>query len=265
MDERALSGGNMGGAVQVGETVRKAAQPQSATIRRLLAHVRAQGVTWVPEPLGTDERGRDVWSFIPGEVVHDRPEWLWSSDVLTTVARRLRQWHDATATFEGRVDDVWWWRGKLPAEVICHNDFAPHNHVYQDGRFVGAIDFDICYPGPRLWDLADTAYHYLPLAPHVDDPLEDGSGWSRTQLATAQILERIDLFLDAYAGQDGHLRFPASALLGHVPLRLLAVAQWCGRQPDEALCANGVTYRAHARWLAEGALGRADVVRVRDA
>ena len=76
MDEQALSGGNMGGAVRVVATVRKLSKPQSATIQRLLRHVRAQGVTWVSEPLGTDEQGRDVWSFIAGEVIHDQPVWL---------------------------------------------------------------------------------------------------------------------------------------------------------------------------------------------
>ena len=41
MEEQALSGGSMGGAVRVGSTVRKAAKPQSATIQRLLTHVRS--------------------------------------------------------------------------------------------------------------------------------------------------------------------------------------------------------------------------------
>ena len=64
MDEQQLSGGNMGGAVRVGDTVRKPGQAQTATIQRLVAHVRAQGVMWVPEPLGIDNQGRAVWSFI---------------------------------------------------------------------------------------------------------------------------------------------------------------------------------------------------------
>lgn len=265
MDEQALSGGNMSGAVRVAGTVRKPSQPQSATIQRLLAHVRAQGVSWVPEPLGTDEQGRDVWSFIAGEVVHDHPAWLWSSDVLGTVAQRLRQWHDATATFERRSDDVWWWPGKLPADVICHVDFAPYNHVFEDGRFVGAIDFDICYPGPRLWDLAYTAYRYVPLTPHVDEEVDDGAAWGRTHLSPAQVRERIGVFLDAYAGHDAGLRYPASALLGYLSPRLVAMADWCDRQADAALRQNGVMYRAHAHWLAAGARGPADVVVVRDA
>lgn len=264
MDEQPLSGGNMGGAVRVGATVRKPQCAQSATVQRLLAHVRAQGVMWVPEPLGIDERGRSVWSFIAGEVVHDRPSWLWSEDILTTVARRLREWHDATVSFERRPDDVWWWPGKLPAEVICHVDFAPYNHVFREHQFVGAIDFDLCYPAPRLWDLAYSAYCYLPLTPHVDDSLEDGSDWGRTRLPANRVHERIRAFLDAYAGHDSHLRYAASTLLGYVPPRLIAMADWCDRQTQECLRQNGIMYRAHAEWLAAGARGAADIVHVCD-
>jgi Ser/Thr protein kinase RdoA (MazF antagonist) len=264
MDEQTLSGGNMGGAVRVGSTVRKPTQRQSATIRRLITHVRSRGVTWVPEPLGTDEQGRDVWSFIAGEVVHDHPAWLWSMDVLTIVAKRLRQWHDATASFERHRDDVWWWPGKLPADVICHVDFAPYNHVFNNGEFVGVIDFDICYPGPRLWDLAYTAYRYVPLTPHVDDVVSDGSTWGRTHFLPAQIDERLSAFLDAYACDTAHLRYPASALLGYLSPRLIAMADWCDTRDAEELRRNGVMYRAHAAWIRGGARGPADVVDVRD-
>jgi hypothetical protein len=265
MDEQALSGGNMGGAVRVGSTVRKSTKPQSKTISRLLAHVRAQGLTWVPEPLGVDAQGRDVWSFIPGEVVHDQPAWLWSREILTTVAQRLRQWHDATASFERRPEDAWWWPGKLPSEVICHVDFAPYNHVFMNGKFAGAIDFDICYPGPRLWDLAYTAYRYLPLTPHVDDPIADSAAWARTHFLPHQIEDRLRAFLDAYAGDAVDLRYPASALLGYLPPRLISMAEWCDRQDNEDLRRNGVTYRAHAAWITSGARGAADVIEVSNA
>ena len=265
MTEEALSGGNMGGAVRVGSTVRKASKPQSATIQRLLSHVRAQGVTWVPEPLGTDEQGREVWSFIAGEVIHDHPDWLWSSDILATVAKRLREWHDATASFERRPSDVWWWPGKLPTDVICHVDFAPYNHVFRERELVGAIDFDICYPAPRLWDLAYTAYRYLPLTPHVSEAVADGATWGRTHFLPAQIEARIHAFLDAYAGDAAHLRYPTAALLGYLPPRLISMADWCDRQADEALRRNGLMYRVHASWIAGGARGPADVVDVRDA
>ena len=266
MEPEVLAGGNMSGAVvRVGDTVRKPSQPQSATVQRLVAHVRAQGATWVQEPLGVDDDGRDVWRFIPGEVVHGHnPPWLRAEAILTDVARRLREWHDATATFERGPDDVWWWPGKLPTEVICHVDFAPYNHVFVEDAFVGLIDCDIAYPGPRLWDLAYTAYRYVPLTPHVDEKVPDDEWPDRTDLPRTEVLRRLGLFLDAYAGSDSRLRYPEADLLGYAVQRLVAMADWCDTRESEDLRRNGVMYRAHAVWIAAGALGAATPVTVAD-
>ena len=49
---------------------------------------------------------------------------------------------------------AWQTPAHKPPEVICHNDFAPDNMVF-DGRrrLVGVIDGDTASPGPRVWDL----------------------------------------------------------------------------------------------------------------
>lgn len=269
--EEVLAGGNMAGeVVRVGTTVRKPTSPQSATIRRLIDHVRAQGVDWVPRAYDPDEQGREVYDFISGEVAHARTDWLFSPHTLTTVARKLRQWHDATATFERRPEDVWWWPGKEPTEVICHVDFAPYNHVYRDGVFAGAIDFDICYPGPRLWDLAYTAYRYVPLTPWRGDEVPDGlngqpDAFDRSPFSHEQQRERLDAFVSAYAGGASELLYPASALLGYVAPRLHAMADWGERQDTGNHRQDAMMYRAHARWIEEGGLGPADAVTVDDA
>jgi aminoglycoside phosphotransferase (APT) family kinase protein len=59
--------------------------------------------------------------------------------------------------------------------VICHNDFATYNLVFDDGRVVGAIDWDFASPGPRLWDLAYLAYRIVPLSAqdHADGFTDD--------------------------------------------------------------------------------------------
>lgn len=248
----ALAGGNMAGATRVGDTVRKPGQPQSATVQRLVAHVRAQGVTWPAEPLGTDEAGNDVWRFIPGTVSHDDPHDAYPDAVVEDVARRLREWHDATVTFPRSGADVWWWPGKVPAEVICHVDFAPYNHVFRDGAFVGAIDFDICYPGPRLWDLAYTAYRYVPLTPDADAALLE------------RRLGRLDRFLSAYGGGDRALTYSRADLLGYAVARLVAMADWCDQQDSEDRRRDGVMYRSHAQWIADGGYGEARIVDVAD-
>jgi len=103
------------------------------------------------------------------------PDWVWAEQVLVDGARHLRRLHDASIGF-GSDGAVWQAPAKIPAEVVCHNDFAPHNLAFRDGRMVGAIDFDFCSPGPRLWDIAYFATRTVPLtaaspqnAPGMDD------------------------------------------------------------------------------------------------
>ena len=88
--------------------------------------------------------------------------WLWGDDVMASAASKLRAFHDATTDLvtEGQ---LWRTRTHDPVEVICHNDFAPYNLVFQDHCLVGAIDFDMASPGPRVWDLAYLAYRLVPL------------------------------------------------------------------------------------------------------
>jgi hypothetical protein len=49
VDEHELTGGNTTGVVRVGDTVHREAGPWTPTVQRLLAHVRARGMTEVPE------------------------------------------------------------------------------------------------------------------------------------------------------------------------------------------------------------------------
>jgi aminoglycoside phosphotransferase (APT) family kinase protein len=258
--EQPLGGGNMNDVVRIGDTVRRTTGPQSASVHRLLDHVRGQGVSWVPHVHGLDDAGREVLDFIPGEVVHDLPAWLFDERVLVRIGQALREWHDATESFEHRPDDVWWQADLEPAEVICHVDFAPYNHVYRDREFVGCIDFDLCTPGPRLWDLAYTAYRYVPLTPHVDDAVADGDSWGRSELPHSEQRRRLDAFLAAYgpvaSADAGEAPYSASAVLAYLPDRLFAMADWCDTQESPDLQRNGVMYRAHGEWIAAGGLDR---------
>jgi aminoglycoside phosphotransferase (APT) family kinase protein len=251
VNEEPLPGGNMNSVVRSGDTVRRRASAATATIHRLLSHARAAGVTWVPEPRGFDERGREILSFIEGEVPHAMPAWLWSDAVLTDVARALRQWHDATATFE-RAGAVWSLDAREPEEVICHADFAPYNCVFRGERFVGAIDFDLCAPGPRLWDLAYTAYRFVPLMPPRDATVPDARQ-ERSPFGVLEMTRRLDLFLSTYAGGDPSFHYGRAALLHAVVERLGAIATWTtehvARTGQRDLASHATMYRAHAAWL----------------
>jgi hypothetical protein len=250
LQEEELAGGHVTRVVRIGDTVRRSAGPWTPAVHRLLAHVRAKGVLWVPEPFGLDEAGREVLSYIPGQVPHDMPDWIRSEQVLTDVARALRQWHDATADFPA-MDGPWGLPPSSPREVICHNDFAPYNCVFNDGKFVGAFDFDMCSPGSRLWDLAYTAYRFVPLLPGPD---HDGSlpGGS-SPFARREMADRLEFFLSIYGPVGGWGPYGSSELIGIAIQRLLAIAAWTEEfvrsQGKATLASHPAMYRGHARWL----------------
>jgi hypothetical protein len=249
MQEEELAGGNVTKVVRIGDTVRRGSGPWTPTIHRLLAHVRAKGLLWVPEPFGLDEAGREILAFIPGDVPHAMPAWIRSEPVLIDVARALRQWHDATADFSAP-DGKWRLPASSPREVICHNDFAPYNCVFRDAKFVGAIDFDVCSPGSRLWDLAYTAYRFVPLLPGPDTvPAIPGD---QSPFGFPQMSERLETFLSSY-GPVGGRQFGRSELIRTTIERLHAIATWTEEfvrsHGNAALADHPAMYRSHARWL----------------
>jgi hypothetical protein len=69
LPEEPLTGGNVSvGAVRVGDTVRRPANPWSASIDALLIHLERVGFEGAPRALGYDESGRQVLSFVEGYV-----------------------------------------------------------------------------------------------------------------------------------------------------------------------------------------------------
>ncbi len=250
MQEELLTGGNVTKVVRIGDTVRRTSSPWTPTVHQLLAHVRAKGLLWVPEPLGMDKRGREILSFIPGDVPHDMPEWIWNEQVLTDIARALREWHDATVDFSAP-NAIWGLPQTGPREVICHNDFAPYNCIFSKERFVGAIDFDACAPGTRLWDLAYAAYRFVPLLPGPDT--KDVIPGDKSPFQASVMADRLELFLATYGAVGGKVQYSCSDLIRTAIDRLNAIAAWTEERVRShgvaALSEHAAMYRNHARWL----------------
>ncbi|MFC1409536.1 phosphotransferase enzyme family protein [Streptacidiphilus sp. N1-12] len=176
-----LTGGGVNRVTRLGDTVRRPVGPWTPTVHRLLDHLAARGFAGAPRAHGLTEDGtREVLDFVPGEVGHyPLPPYARSDDSLRTVGRLLRALHDADADFPRRPEDVWLLPPREPAEVICHGDAATYNCVFRDGLPAAFIDFDTAHPGPRVWDVAYTAYRFVPLhAPGSDEgtlpPAEQG-------------------------------------------------------------------------------------------
>lgn len=237
--EEVLPGGNMGGAVRVGDTVRRGAGAWSPTIQRLLGHLRQRGLAGVPQPLGRDEQGRDRVSYVPGVVPqYPLPDWIWTQDVLIAAGVYLSQLHRAGAGFD-LTGAVWQLPVRQPAEVVCHNDFAPYNLVFTGRRLAGVIDWDTASPGPRVWDLAYLAYRLVPLA----DPANgDALGSDRPERA-----RRLRLLCQAYGSE----LTPADVLPVAVE-RLHDLAAFTEDRADrgqEDIRPHAELYRRDARWI----------------
>lgn len=125
--------------------------------------------------LGFDDQGRQVLTFVEGEVLAD-PDWrpgepgLWpafaqTDEALVAMATLLRRFHAAAASFRPSAA-VWKqydWPVLLPGEIVCHGDVGRHNTVYRHGLPVALIDWDTIRPNNPLIEFGAAAWNYVPL------------------------------------------------------------------------------------------------------
>jgi hypothetical protein len=71
-EDRMLVGGRTTAAVtRVGETIRRPPAPNAGFVRSLLRHLEVVGFDGAPQYRGTDARGREMLTYVPGEVPAD--------------------------------------------------------------------------------------------------------------------------------------------------------------------------------------------------
>jgi Phosphotransferase enzyme family len=181
---------NQGLVVRVGDTVRRPRRAHSDATHELLRHLARVGFDGAPRFLGIDADGREVLSYIHGEaIIQPYPSWALTDPALVSVARLLRRYHEAAATFD---PDPYRWSPPAPAPfrtgLVSHNDPNLDNVVFREGQAVALIDFDLASPGSRLWDVAAAARLWVPL--RGDPDIDDGR--------RGRVLARLRLFVDAY-------------------------------------------------------------------
>ena len=170
MGEQPLPGGFVTSVVRAGNTVRRAPPEDPEFVHDLLGLFERRGWAGAPRFLGTDERGREVLSFIDGHVAWEpvQPPSITSDASLARLAGLVRELHDLTAGTPLAAGE----------EVVCHNDLSPKNTVYRDSGTgltpVAFIDWDIAAPGKRIHDVAHVCWQYLDLGPCVAEPTDAG-------------------------------------------------------------------------------------------
>lgn len=168
-----LTGGSHSKVVRVGQTIRRHSRSHavSSAVFDLLRHLEREGFDGAPRALGFDDQGREMLTYVEGEVAAQRqpgqlgggdlPSFVWRDEVLVHLGALLRAYHDAAAAFPwaGR---EWLLETHQPVETICHNEVFPWNTIFRAGVPVAFIDWDTAAPGPRAWDLGYTAWHWVP-------------------------------------------------------------------------------------------------------
>ncbi|MBM7790958.1 NUDIX domain-containing protein [Tenggerimyces flavus] len=203
LDGDQLAGGQVGGAVRIGDTVRRPVGPWTPTIHALLAHLAAENVTGIPRVHGIDARGREILELLPGRTTgNGRPPWADADELLADVGRWLATYHEAVRTF--RPESPVWRSGARPIgpdELVCHNDLAPYNVVATETdppRLHGVLDWDVAGPGKPIDDVAFAAWSFV--APY--------------DAKQGEAARRLHVLAEAYG------RFTAEELLEAAPIRM---------------------------------------------
>ncbi len=228
---------------RVGDTVRRSTGPWTPAVHALLRHLERVGFEGAPRVLGIDAQGREVLTYVPGDVPREASPTVATGRALSEVAGLLRRYHEAVSGFSLPAGIRWHGRAPPgPGSVVCHNDLAPRNTVFRGGRPVAFLDFDLASPAPPAWDVAHLAWQFVPLA---DDEGCARQGWTTPPDRAG----RLRVVCDGYGLSEQERDGLPELLVRRIETTASGI---------EALAAEGVP--AHQRWAEEGvpALARAD-------
>ena len=115
----------------------------------LLAHLAGEGFDGAPRYLGEDDLGREILTFVPGEVP---AKWrAFDDEQIAAAGMLLRRMHDASRGLAERLGG---------GEVVCHHDPGPNNTVFRGDLPVAFIDFDFAAVGDPLEDVGYMAWSW---------------------------------------------------------------------------------------------------------
>ncbi|MGJ8725354.1 MAG: aminoglycoside phosphotransferase family protein [Roseibacillus sp.] len=140
----------------------------SESVHELLRFLEYSRFDYSPRFRGIDFKAKkERLTYLDGEVaLRPWPKVLRSLKGLEKITEMLKKYHEVAAKFEPTVNN---WhlveREISSSDIIRHGDIGPWNMVWKGEQLVGLIDWDFAEPGTILEDLAQTAWHCIPLKP----------------------------------------------------------------------------------------------------
>lgn len=187
MCEEKLSGGRVtASVVKVGDTVHRTPCANSAFVRQALGYLSGKGADFAPCYLGSDEQGREVFSFMPGDVPDNIGEF--TDGQCCEAARMIARLHALTGDMPGCA----------PGQALCHGDLSPCNFTFDEGMPRGIIDWDAAAIGEPAVDLAYAIWMWLDI----------GNG----ELDARDVSRRMGLMMSAYEGELARMRCASPSL-----------------------------------------------------
>ncbi len=187
MCEEKLSGGRVtASVVKVGDTVHRTPCANSAFVRRALGYLSGKGADFAPRYLGADEQGREVFSFMPGQVPDNIGEF--TDEQCCAAACMIARLHLLACDMPGCTS----------RQTLCHGDLSPCNFTFERGMPRGIIDWDAAAIGEPIVDLAYAIWMWLDIG--------------NDELDAHHVSRRMGLMMGAYEGELARARRIDSAL-----------------------------------------------------
>lgn len=141
--------------------VLRPARPWTATVHALLRHLRAQGLSCVPDPVDVRD-GIEGVGLLEGDTGTACWRHQLTEDAVRSAGALLRRVHDATEGFQAPADADWAFPPAPGSVIVTHGDPGPWNFVWRDGEPVGLIDWDYAAPAPAIDDVAYAVGMFAP-------------------------------------------------------------------------------------------------------
>lgn len=127
-----------------GDVVLRPCCKNADLVHDVLRWLERKGVNCTPRFLGSAEDGREMLTFLPGDVPKNLGEF--SEVQLHCAGQVIRTLHDALGDFPGCGEN----------QTVCHNDLSPCNFAFHSENSLpyGVIDWDAAQIGHPLDDLA---------------------------------------------------------------------------------------------------------------